>query len=89
MSIRFAINGVGRIVRALVRAASESSNLEFVACNDLAPVEQWAPLLARDSLHGPFPGTVRATTSSVFLDDHEIATFRVPEPAEILLLDKG
>jgi len=35
MSIRFAIRGVGRIGRALVRAASQRPGLELVAVNDL------------------------------------------------------
>ncbi|MGB6363667.1 MAG: glyceraldehyde 3-phosphate dehydrogenase NAD-binding domain-containing protein, partial [Thermoanaerobaculia bacterium] len=54
MSIRFAINGLGRIGRALVRVAAERPDLELVAVNDLGTAEQLAPLLARDSLHGRF-----------------------------------
>ena len=58
MSIRFAINGVGRIGRALIRVASQRPGLRLVAINDLASAEQLARLLARDSLHGPFPGDI-------------------------------
>lgn len=54
-SIPFAIHGFGRIGRALARAAVEHSTVELVAVNDVAPVEQLARLLARDSVHGRFP----------------------------------
>jgi glyceraldehyde 3-phosphate dehydrogenase len=52
--IRIAINGFGRIGRLVLRAALESGrkDLEFVAVNDLAPIEQNAFLLEYDSVHG-------------------------------------
>ena len=56
MSVRIGINGFGRMGRALVRiAVAEGSPLEVVAVNDLAPADQLAKLLARDSVHGRFP----------------------------------
>jgi glyceraldehyde 3-phosphate dehydrogenase len=52
--IRVAINGFGRIGRLVLRAALESGrkDIEFVAINDLAPIEQNAFLLEYDSVHG-------------------------------------
>ena len=52
--IRVAINGFGRIGRLVLRSALESGrkDIEFVAINDLMPVEENAYLLAHDSVHG-------------------------------------
>ena len=58
MPIPFAINGLGRIGRALVRVASARPELELVAANDSAAPEQLARLLRHDTVHGRFPGEV-------------------------------
>ena len=60
MTAKVAINGFGRIGRLVLRAIIESgrSDIQVVAVNDLAPVEQLAHLLQFDSVHGRFPGKV-------------------------------
>ena len=68
MSIRFAINGVGRIGRALIRVASQRPGLDLVAVNDLASAEQLAVLLAHDSLHGEFPGEIGCAGEALSID---------------------
>ena len=83
MSIRFAINGIGRIGRALIRIAAERPDLELVAVNDLAGPHQLAPLLARDSLHGAYPGEVSSADDKLILDGREIAAFQEPDPEKI------
>src|SRR5215475_14514177 len=55
---RVAVNGLGRIGRALLRLAALRGDFAVVAVNDLAPLEQLVPLIRRDSVHGAFPGTV-------------------------------
>ena len=55
---RVAVNGLGRIGRALLRLATSRGDFAVVAVNDLAPIEQLLPLVRRDSVHGHFPGTV-------------------------------
>jgi glyceraldehyde 3-phosphate dehydrogenase len=88
MSIRFAINGVGRIGRALIRVASQRPGLELVAINDLASPDQLAPLLAHDSLHGDFPGQVaRDADGELTLEGRRVATFQEPEAEKITWLD--
>ncbi len=62
---RVAINGLGRIGRALLRLAVRRRDFAVVAVNDLAPLEQLLPLIRRDSVHGVFPGTVEAQTGDV------------------------
>ena len=63
MAIRVAINGFGRIGRLVLRAIHEQnrSDLEVVAINDLGSTEMNAHLLRFDSVHGPFPGTVKVS----------------------------
>jgi glyceraldehyde 3-phosphate dehydrogenase len=55
MAIRIAINGLGRIGRTFLRKALERKELEIVAVNDLAEVENLAYLLRYDSVYGPAP----------------------------------
>ena len=52
MTIRVGINGFGRIGRNFFRAVKQQgADIDFVAANDLASVEQLAYLLAYDSVH--------------------------------------
>ncbi len=68
MTVRVAINGFGRIGRLVFRAALEAKrkDVEFVAINDLGPVETSAHLLQYDSVHGTFPHEV--TTGNDWMD---------------------
>ncbi|HEV7518459.1 MAG TPA: glyceraldehyde 3-phosphate dehydrogenase NAD-binding domain-containing protein [Thermoanaerobaculia bacterium] len=83
MSLRFGINGVGRIGRALLRLAHGREELVPAAVNDLAPPMVLARLLARDSVHGPFPGTVAAVPRGIALDGRQVPAFAAPEPTGI------
>ena len=59
--IRFAINGFGRIGRAVARQWVErqaDSCFDLVAINDIAPLETCAYLLEFDSVYGPMAGCV-------------------------------
>jgi glyceraldehyde 3-phosphate dehydrogenase len=61
MTVRVAINGFGRTGRAALRAAVDprrDDDVDIVAVNDLGSAAACARLLARDSVHGPFPGEV-------------------------------
>jgi glyceraldehyde 3-phosphate dehydrogenase len=67
MPVRVAINGFGRIGRLVLRAILESGrqDIEVVALNDLGPVETNAHLLRYDTVHGPFPGTVKTKEGAI------------------------
>ena len=56
MPTRIAINGLGRIGRALLRIAEVRDDLEVAAVNDLVPGAVLARPVARDTLHGPLYG---------------------------------
>jgi glyceraldehyde 3-phosphate dehydrogenase len=84
MSIRVAINGFGRIGRNIVRAATEaSSDLEFVAVNDIADPATLAHLLKYDSIYGRFPADVEAGDGAIVIDGTEIKVLSERDPAAL------
>jgi len=83
MPIRFAINGLGRIGRALLRVAHSRPELELVAVNDLGSADQLARLLARDSVHGRFDAEVQSREGTLIVDDRRITVFNQAELADI------
>ncbi|MFQ5349806.1 MAG: type I glyceraldehyde-3-phosphate dehydrogenase [Thermoanaerobaculia bacterium] len=83
MSVRIAINGLGRMGRALFRAAWPRPTVEIVAVNDLGTAEQLAGLLARDTLHGPFPGEVASAPGALLVDGRRVAVYNESDPAAV------
>jgi glyceraldehyde-3-phosphate dehydrogenase/erythrose-4-phosphate dehydrogenase len=83
MPVPFAINGLGRIGRALVRIAETRPGLELAAVNDIGTVEQLAHLLAHDSLHGPFAGEVAAADGRLVVNGRRVEAFSVAEAQAI------
>ena len=83
--IRVAINGFGRIGRLVLRAALESNrrDIEFVAINDLAPVEQNAHLLQYDSVHGKLPMDVRTDGDYIIAGKQKIKCLSERDPAKL------
>ncbi len=63
MAIKVAINGFGRIGRLVMRGLANDKRFNLVAVNDLTNVETLAHLLKYDSVHGRFPGNVKALKS--------------------------
>jgi glyceraldehyde 3-phosphate dehydrogenase len=85
MPIRVAINGFGRIGRNVLRALHEAKrdDLQVVALNDLAPAETNAHLLRRDSVHGPFPGTVTVEGNAIDIGRGPIEVLAERDPAKL------
>jgi len=83
MPVRFAINGLGRIGRALLRIAHQRPNLELVAINDLGAASELAPLVQRDSLHGHFTGQVAVDGEALLLDGVRIPVEQVTSASAI------
>ena len=82
---RVAINGFGRIGRLVARAILENrdSGLELVAINDLADAESNALLFKRDSVHGAWPGEVRADGNDLIVDGRRIKVTAERDPANL------
>jgi len=85
MAVKVAINGFGRIGRLVLRAIAESGrdDIEVVAINDLADARTNALLLKRDSVHGPFPGAVRAEGDQMIVGNRAIRVTSERDPARL------
>jgi glyceraldehyde 3-phosphate dehydrogenase len=85
MATRVAINGFGRIGRLVARAILENPDcgLELVAINDLADAESNALLFKRDSVHGAYPGEVRADGNDLIVDGKRIKVTAERDPAKL------
>ena len=85
MATRVAINGFGRIGRLVARAilAKPDSGLELVSINDLADAESNALLFKRDSVHGAYPGEVRADGNDLIIDGRRVKVTAERDPAKL------
>lgn len=83
MSIKYAINGFGRIGRNVVRAALSQPGLELVAVNDLTDSETLAHLLKYDSVHGRFNGTVEAGEGFITVNGKRVRTLAEKDPTKL------
>src|SRR3546814_797285 len=85
MATRVAINGFGRIGRLVARAILERPDcgLELVAINDLADAKSNAMLFKRDSVHGPYPGDVKADGNDLIIDGKRIKVTAERDPAKL------
>lgn len=66
--LRVAVNGFGRIGRAFVKLATERSDIEIVAVNDLGSIESLAYLLKYDTVYRNWHHDVGHTTSEILID---------------------
>ncbi|HEX8124843.1 MAG TPA: type I glyceraldehyde-3-phosphate dehydrogenase [Allosphingosinicella sp.] len=91
MATRVAINGFGRIGRLVARALLQKSDsgLELVSINDLADAESNALLFKRDSVHGRYPGEVRADGNDLIIDGRRIHVTAEREPGKLPHGDNG
>ncbi len=85
MAIKVAINGFGRIGRNVARAilSRTDHDLELVSINDLASAKANAMLFQRDSVHGPFSGTVEVDGDTLVINGKRIAVTAERDPANL------
>ena len=85
MAIKVAINGFGRIGRNVARAILERTDhdLELVSINDLADAKANAQLFKRDSVHGPFAGTVEVDGNDLIVNGKRIQVTAERDPANL------
>ncbi|WP_420429854.1 type I glyceraldehyde-3-phosphate dehydrogenase [Kordiimonas sp.] len=90
MTVRVSINGFGRIGRNVLRAIYESgrTDIKVVAINDLGDVDMNAYLLKRDSVHGPFPGTVSVDGDAIVVNGDRIRVTAIRNPEELPWADE-
>ncbi len=83
MALKVAINGFGRIGRLVLRAAADRKDVEFVAVNDLVEADGLAYLLKYDTIHGRFPGEVRADGDNIVVNGRKIKCVSEKDPAKL------
>ena len=84
MATKVAINGFGRIGRAVARILIEKNgDLELVAINDLAPVSSLAHLFKYDTVFGKWAGTVEAKDDAIVVNGKEIKVVAERNPADL------
>ena len=89
MAVRVGINGFGRIGRNIMRAALGTSDLDFVAVNDLTNAATLAHLLKYDSVLGNLDADVKATSDGISVDGEEFKVLSVKDPAQLPWKDLG
>ncbi|MFL6830280.1 MAG: type I glyceraldehyde-3-phosphate dehydrogenase [Sphingomicrobium sp.] len=82
---KVAINGFGRIGRLVARAILERPDcgLELVSVNDLADAKANAWLFKHDSVHGKFPGEVKADGTDIVVNGKRIHVTAEKDPAKL------
>ena len=83
MATKVAINGFGRIGRAVARIIMTRKDMELVAINDLAPAKSLAHLFKYDTVMGVYKGTVEGKDDAIVIDGKEIKVLAMKNPAEL------
>ncbi len=81
--MRVAINGFGRIGRAVFRIMSHRDDMEVVAINDLYDAEVLAYLLKYDTVMGPFVRPIEFDHDRLVLDGRRVNLSSERDPAQL------
>jgi len=84
MTVRVAINRLGRTGRAFYRARrGRVVDIDVVAVNDLAPPDTLAQLLRHDSVYGPLGEEVQVLDGAIAVGAETFSVFREREPKHL------
>ena len=78
-----AINGLGRIGRAALKVLLDFDDIDLVAVNDIASIDNLAYLLRYDTVYGRYARDVRVETDALVIDGRRIRVLAQRAPAEI------
>jgi glyceraldehyde 3-phosphate dehydrogenase len=81
--MRVAINGFGRIGRAVFRLLNSKEGCEIVAVNDIADPNALAYLLRHDTVMGPFQGVATVEGDVMTTRHQKVRMTQVPDPREL------
>ncbi|AFZ21226.1 type I glyceraldehyde-3-phosphate dehydrogenase [Allocoleopsis franciscana] len=80
---KVAINGLGRIGRAVFKIIQDNPDLELVAVNDLVPPENLAYLLNYDTVYGRSKNKVESDENSLIVDGKHYKVVSERDPAQL------
>ncbi len=83
MTTRVAINGFGRIGRLVFRQAMKAPDLEVVAINDIAPLDNLVYLLRHDTVHVDPDVEVSESGDTLHWGDKDVRFLAVRNPEEL------
>jgi glyceraldehyde 3-phosphate dehydrogenase len=89
MTTRVAINGLGRIGRAILKLVVEEPSLELVAVNDLVDAENLAYLLRFDTVYGRYSESVTVDGDALVVGDRRLRTLNSRDAADLPWKDLG
>jgi len=89
MSLKIGINGFGRIGRLVFKRMMEKGGFDIVAINDLADSKTLTHLLKYDSIHGRFPGDLKATETGFNLNGKDVLLTQEKDPTKLQWDKKG
>jgi glyceraldehyde 3-phosphate dehydrogenase len=80
---KVAINGLGRIGRAVFKIIHDHPDLELVAVNDLVPPENLAYLLNYDTVYGRYDKKVESDENSLIVEGNHYKVLSEKDPAQL------
>lgn len=80
---KVAINGLGRIGRAVFKLIHETDGLELVAINDLVEPANLAYLINYDTVYGRYEKKVEYSDDMIMLNDHSYKIFNKKDPSKL------
>ncbi|MFL0245756.1 type I glyceraldehyde-3-phosphate dehydrogenase [Candidatus Clostridium stratigraminis] len=85
MSVKVAINGFGRIGRAVLRISQQNldEDIDIVAINARGDSKTLAHLFKYDSCYGTFKGEIETTEDSIIINGKSIKVFRESKPENL------
>ena len=83
MSTKVAINGLGRIGRAILKLVIEEPSMELVAVNDVVDVENLSYLLRFDTVYGRYSKPVLINEHDLIVAGRKLQTFNKRDPSEL------
>jgi len=83
MSTKVAINGLGRIGRAILRLVVDEPSFELVAVNDLMDLENLAYLVRFDTVYGRYANQVTIDGDDLVIGGHKLRTLRNRDPLDL------
>ncbi len=87
--IKIAINGLGRIGRAFLKIASTRPELEIVAANDLADINNIVYLIKYDTAYGPWSEPVSVDGEHLVVGEQRIKFLSEREPSNLPWQEMG